>query len=130
MPVFAVLDTVSVKSDVPEPVMDAGLKLPVTPEGSPDEDNVTAESNPPVAVTVTTAYPLCPSLSEPEVGETEMVKPPVTGAVTVSVKVVVCVILPPVPDTVTVYDPVAVAAGTVNANDDVPEPVMEVGVKV
>ena len=127
---MAVLDTVKVKSDVPEPVMDVGLNLPVTPEGSPEEDNVTAESNPPVAVTVTTAYPLCPWSSDPEVGETEMVKPAVTGAVTVSVKVVVCVILPPVPDTVTVYDPVAVAAGTVNANDDVPEPVMEVGVKV
>ena len=52
---MAVLATVRVKSDVPEPVMDVGLNLPVTPVGSPEEDSVTAESNPPVAVTVTTA---------------------------------------------------------------------------
>jgi len=53
--------TVSVKSDVPAPVMDVGLKLPVTPVGIPVADKATAESNPPVTETVTTAYPLCPS---------------------------------------------------------------------
>jgi hypothetical protein len=60
VPVGAVLDTVSVKSDVPEPVTDVGLKLPVTPDGIPLADSVTGESNPPVAVTVTTPYPLWP----------------------------------------------------------------------
>ncbi len=62
VPVGAVLATVSVKSEVPEPgaAIEAGLKLPVTPEGIPDADNATAESNPPETATVTTAYPLCP----------------------------------------------------------------------
>ena len=63
---------------------------------------MTAESNPPVAVTVTTAYPLWPSASDPEVGEMEMVKPAVTGAVTVRVKVVVLVRVELVPVTVMV----------------------------
>ena len=45
----------SVKSDVPEPVTEVGLKLPVTPEGMPVAESATAESNPPDAVTVTTA---------------------------------------------------------------------------
>ena len=48
-------DTVSVKSDVPEPVIEVGLKLPVTPVGMPVADSATAESNPPEPVTVTTA---------------------------------------------------------------------------
>jgi hypothetical protein len=60
VPVGADLDTVSVKSDVPEPVMEVGLKLPVTPVGMPVADKATAESNPPEGVTVTTAYPLWP----------------------------------------------------------------------
>lgn len=60
VPVGAFLATVRVKSDVPEPVTDVGLKLPVTPDGIPVADKATGESNPPVAVTVTTAYPLCP----------------------------------------------------------------------
>ena len=55
VPVGAVLDTVRVKSDVPEPVTEVGLKLPVTPVGMPVAERVTAESKPPVAVTVTTA---------------------------------------------------------------------------
>lgn len=32
VPVVAVLETVRVKSDVPEPVMDVGLKTAVTPD--------------------------------------------------------------------------------------------------
>ena len=54
MPVGAFLATVSVKSDVPEPVMEVGLKLPVTPVGMPVADKATAESKPPEAVMVTT----------------------------------------------------------------------------
>ena len=55
VPVGALLATVRVKSDVPDPVTDVGLKLPVTPAGMPVADSATAELNPPVAVTVTTA---------------------------------------------------------------------------
>jgi hypothetical protein len=71
VPVGAFLATVRVKSDVPEPVTEVGLKLPVTPVGMPVAESATAELNPPVAVTVTTAYPLWPRAREPEVGETE-----------------------------------------------------------
>jgi hypothetical protein len=37
----------------PEPVTDAGLKLPVTPDGSPDTPKFTAELKPFTGVTVT-----------------------------------------------------------------------------
>ena len=55
VPYAAFLDTVRVKSDVPEPVMEVGLKLPVTPEGTPVADNATAEPNPPETLIVTIA---------------------------------------------------------------------------
>ena len=58
MPRGAFLDTVRVKSDVPEPVIEVGLKLPVTPDGTPVADRATAELNPPEPLMVTTAYPL------------------------------------------------------------------------
>ena len=62
VPVRAFLVTINVKSDVPEPgaAMEAGLKLAVTPDGTPVAENVMAESNPPDTVVVTTAYPLWP----------------------------------------------------------------------
>jgi hypothetical protein len=55
VPYAALLETISVKSEVPEPVMDVGLKLPVTPLGRPVADSATAELNPPEPLTVTTA---------------------------------------------------------------------------
>jgi hypothetical protein len=62
VPVLAVLATFSVKFDVPAPgaAIDAGLKLPVTPDGSPLAESETAELNPPTTVVVTVTYPLCP----------------------------------------------------------------------
>jgi hypothetical protein len=56
VPRGAFLDTVSVKSEVPEPgaaIVD-GLKLPVTPEGMPVADSAIAPLNPPETVVVTT----------------------------------------------------------------------------
>ena len=90
------------KSVDPEPgaPIDAGVKLDVTPDGTPEAENVMAALNPPDTFVVTTAYPLCPLSRYPEVGETEMVKEPVDVPVTVSDTVVVFVIPPPVPDTV------------------------------
>lgn len=57
VPRGALLETVSVKSEVPEPgaAIELGLKLPVTPEGRPVADNATAELNPPETLVVTTA---------------------------------------------------------------------------
>jgi hypothetical protein len=99
VPVRAVLETVMVKSVVPEPgaAIGLGLKLPVTPEGKPVADSVIAELNPPETAVVTTTYPLCPWTREPDVGDTEMVKAAAAGAVTVRETVVVSTKLPPVP---------------------------------
>jgi hypothetical protein len=99
VPVPAFLETVSVKCEVPAPgaAMEAGLKLPVTPEGRPVAERATAELNPPVTVVVTTAYPLWPRARDPAVGETEMAKAGVAEAVTVKETVVVSVSMPPVP---------------------------------
>lgn len=58
VPVGALLATLSVKSDEPEPVTDAGLKLDVTPDGTPVAESATTESKPPEAVMVTIPYPL------------------------------------------------------------------------
>jgi len=121
-----------VKSDVPEPgaAIDDGLKLPVTPEGSPVADKAIAALKPPETDVVTTAYPLWPLRREPDVGETEMVKVPLPGAVTVSRTVAVWVIPPPVPVITMVYAPAVVVAATTMVIVEVPEPVMEVGLKV
>jgi hypothetical protein len=102
VPVLAVLETVSVKCEVPAPgaTMEAGLKVLVTPDGTPVAERATAELNPPETVVVTTAYPLCPSARYPAVGETEMVNAGVAGEVTVRETVVVSVNPPPVPVTV------------------------------
>jgi hypothetical protein len=60
VPVLAVLATFSVKFDepAPGPAIEAGLKLPVTPDGSPDAESDIAELNPPTTDVVTTTYPL------------------------------------------------------------------------
>lgn len=57
VPVGAVRETVKVKSEVPEPgaAIVLGLKLPVTPDGIPVANNVTAPLKPPETVVVTTA---------------------------------------------------------------------------
>jgi hypothetical protein len=99
VPVGAVLETVRVKSDVPEPgaLIGLGLKLPVTPEGKPVAESEIAELNPPETAVVTTTYPLRPWSREPDVGETETVNAAVAGAVTVRETVVVSTVLPLVP---------------------------------
>ena len=101
---MAVRDTVRSMLEVPEPgaAMLAGVKVMVTPVGSPVAERTTAESKPPETAVVTVAVPLCPCRREPDVGETEIVKAPAVGAVTVSATVAVCVIPPPVADTVIV----------------------------
>lgn len=55
VPSGALRDTVKVKSDVPDPVMDVGLKLPVTSVGIPVAVKATFESKPPETEIVTTA---------------------------------------------------------------------------
>jgi len=57
VPVGAVLDTFRLKSDVPDPgaPIEAGLKLKVTPVGTPLALKEIAELKPPETVVVTTA---------------------------------------------------------------------------
>lgn len=61
--------------EVPAPVMEAGLKAMVTPEGSPDAVSAMAESKPPVTVLVMVVDPSLPGAMETDEGEAEMLKP-------------------------------------------------------
>ncbi len=133
VPVLAVLETVSVKCDVPEPgaAMGFGLKLAVTPEGNVEYDSEIAALNEPEVVVVTVAYPLWPSARDPVLGETEMVKLAATGAVTVRFTVVVSVVVPEVPVMVIGYVPVGVDELVANVSVELPLPVVnEVGLKL
>lgn len=56
VPMGAVRETERLKSEVPDPgaAIEAGLKLEVTPDGTPVADSVTAALKPPETETVTT----------------------------------------------------------------------------
>ena len=60
VPVGAFRATVKSKSVVPEPgaASELGLKLAVTPVGTPVAEKLIGASNPPETAVVTTAYPL------------------------------------------------------------------------
>jgi len=71
VPVVAVLLAVRVNVEVPLPgaANEAGLKLAVTPAGSPDADNETAELKPPLTVVVIVVLPELPCVTLNEAGE-------------------------------------------------------------
>lgn len=96
VPVVARLDAVTVIVDVPEPVIEVGLKVTVSPLPWPDAERVTAELKPPVPVTVMVEVPdeLLSTVSD--VGEAETLNP-VAVLVTVSETTVLEVVLPLVP---------------------------------
>ena len=71
MPVAVPEATVKVTVDVPEPVMDVGLKPTVTPVGWPDAVRATAESNPLATVEVIVEEPLLPCTTETAPGDAE-----------------------------------------------------------
>ena len=52
MPVATVEETLIDMVELPAPVIEAGLKPTVTPEGAPDAVNAMAELNPPLTVLV------------------------------------------------------------------------------
>jgi hypothetical protein len=132
VPVEALLDTVHLRVDFPEPgaEMEPGLKLAVTPDGIPVADNAIGESNPPETVVDTVALPLEPWFTDWEVGDTEMVKLGVSAALTVSETVVVSMVVPAVPLTVMVYEPATVVEATARVIEEVPAPEIEEGLKV
>jgi hypothetical protein len=133
VPVGAVFETVRLKCAEPEPgaAMEAGLKLVVTPDGTPVAESEIAALNEPESAVVTVAYPLWPSRRYPELGETEMVKLPTGAAVTVRFTVAVSTVAPEVPVIVIVCVPVAAVALTVNVSVELPLPVAnELGLKL
>lgn len=75
VPVAADALTVKVSVEVPVPVIDAGLKLAVTPAGSVEYESATAASNPPVTVLVMTDDPVPPCTTETALGEADMLNP-------------------------------------------------------
>jgi hypothetical protein len=82
--------------EVPEPVMELGLKEMVTPDGWPEADKETAESKPPVTAEVMVTEPELLRLMLMELGEALMEKPAVE-LVTVSETLAVEVVLPEAP---------------------------------
>lgn len=134
VPELAREPTVSLRVDVPVPVMDEGLKLAVTLLGRPLADKVTAELNPPETVLLIVEVPELPLDTVTEVGEALRVKLALAGAVTVRLTVAVCEMVPfgpePEPVTVIVDVPVAAVEATVMVMVEVPpEVVMDVGLK-
>jgi hypothetical protein len=94
---------VSVNVEVPDPgaAIDTGLKLAVTPLGSPLADSATALLNPPARVDVMVLVVLLPGAAATDVGVTAREKPVPVPAVTASVSEAVWVTPPPTPVTVT-----------------------------
>jgi hypothetical protein len=66
---------VSVRTEVPAPVIEVGLKPTVTPVGWPVAVRITAESKPPVTALVMVVVPELPCVTETELGEEERLKP-------------------------------------------------------
>lgn len=137
-PLFAVIVTVedpiaaeelafSVSVDEPAPVIEAGLKVAVTPLGRPEADKVIAPENPPVTAVVTVTVPEPDRATLSDDGEALTEKPAVTAEVTVSETVVVSVIDPLVPVTVIEYVPAAAVEPTVKVSVELPDPVIEAG---
>ncbi len=91
VPLMAVLPTVNVNVELPLPgvAMDAGLKLVVTPVGSPDAERDTAELKPPLTAVEIVVLPELPWMTERLAGDALRVKLGAAAALTVRATVVV-----------------------------------------
>jgi hypothetical protein len=85
VPVVAVLVAEKVRVELPLPgaAIEAGLKLAVTPEGTPDADKDTAELNPLLTVIETVVLPEPPWVTDRLAGEALIAKSGVAVALTV-----------------------------------------------
>ena len=103
VPVVAPEVTLIIIAAVPAPGAGIveGLNATLTPVGTPEAVNATAELNPPETVVVILAWPCAPRATDTLAGAAAIVKVPV-GPVTVRLTVVVSVVLPAVPVTVMV----------------------------
>lgn len=99
LPVLVATVVFIVIVDVPEPeLMLVGLKVTVTPDGTPDADKEIAESNPPEGAAVIVVVPELPQITLTEVGDALRLKLVLlVAAVTVKDTVVVLVMVPLVP---------------------------------
>ena len=101
VPAFAVLDTVMVAVELPDPLaMEVGLKVTVTPVGIPDADNAIADLKPPEGAAVILLVPWPPGATLTLVGAAFRVKLPPLAAETTRETIVVSLVLPAVPVTV------------------------------
>jgi hypothetical protein len=116
---------VTVRVDVPAPVMVAGLKLAVAPAGSPVTLGVTVPLNPFSAVVVTVYVALPPPTTVCVAGVTANVK-----STTLKVTLVVCASVPFVPVIVSVEFAAGVVPEVVTVRVDVPAPVIVAGLKL
>ncbi len=87
----------SVKLELPVPVIELGLNVAVTPEGNPDADKLTGELNPQKVVFEIIDQGLLPRVTPRRLGVALIMKLPAVAAVTVSVSLVDCTMLPLVP---------------------------------
>lgn len=87
-PLVALLDTRTVRVELPEPVIEDGLKVGVTRDPWPLTLRVTVPVNPFTPVMVTVYEPEVPRVTLSEEGDTEMVKSGVAPAFTTSVTLV------------------------------------------
>ena len=101
VPVVARLLAVTVRVEVPAPVIDEGLKLADAPLPKPVAERAIAELKPPVTVVVMVAFPDVLRVTVSVVGAT-LSEYPAVGEVTVSVPVVVLTRAPEGPVTVIV----------------------------
>jgi hypothetical protein len=127
-PVVAVFDAAKVRA-LAFPVVEAGLKLAVTPAGNPLALNATLPVNPPVRVIVIVLIPLAPRSIVKLVGFATSEKSGVGCWTTVRVIVVVCVNPPPVPVMVTVAGPSVAVAEAVKVTVLL-VPVVDAGLKL
>src|SRR5215475_6370684 len=93
-----------------------GLKLAVTPEGSPDADRFTEPVKPFSGVTVMVLVLLRPRRMLRAAGDAESEKSGTTGAFTVRVRVVVRVNVPETPVIVSIAVPVAAVLAAVSVS--------------
>lgn len=73
-------DVPTVSVELPEPVMDAGLKVALAPLGSPLTLSPTTSAKPPLGVTVILKEARPPALIFAELGDTESEKSALAGA--------------------------------------------------
>ena len=129
-PTAALLPTLTVRVDVPEPVTEVGLKLAVTRVPNPLTLRFTAPANPPDPVIVTVYVVDVPRVTVREAGDAEIVKLGFGAGFTTSVTVAECTRLPLVPVMVKVYVPAGVDVLVVTDMVEEPEPATEAGLKL